>query len=179
MFKTTKDALTTQKEKSKKVFTKNFSMVSIKSNNPLRIKNIYFAFGSWLLKKESTTVLDTLGKKLLDQPNIDIELSAHTDCRGSSKYNKWLSEKRAQAAVGYLAKMGISKTRMLAKGYGESMPVNKCRDGVKCTDEEYDKNRRIEFRMIKLRTDEQKAVDAAKGAAKKNAGKVIVTSPKL
>ncbi|MEY2829476.1 MAG: hypothetical protein RIQ33_1334 [Bacteroidota bacterium] len=174
-----KETYAVKVEKKRMGITKNYVLSSVENNGVLRIRNIYFSFGSFLIKKESAQVLDTLVKKLKDQPNIDIELSAHTDCKGSAKYNKWLSERRAQAAVNYMVKHGILKSRMVGKGYGESKPINRCKDGVKCSDEEYEKNRRIEFKMIKLRTDQQKAADAAKSeAAKNNAGKVIITNPK-
>lgn len=174
-----KENYTTKIEKKRTGITKDYVLSSMEANNPLKIRNIYFAFGSFLIKKESAQVLDTLVKKLRDQQNIDIELSAHTDSKGSAKFNKWLSERRAQAAVNYLIKHGIQKSRLVGKGYGESKPVNRCRDGVKCSDEEMEKNRRIEFKIIKLRTDQQKAADAAKAeAARNNAGKVIITNQK-
>ena len=143
------------------------------------LRNIYFAFGSFAISSESSTTLDTLAKKLRAEPNIDVEIGAHTDSRGSARFNKWLSERRAQSTVNYLIKRGISKDRLAGKGYGESKPVNNCRDGAKCSDEQFALNRRIEFKIIKLRTDEQKRIDATKAdESSNNAGKVIVRPKK-
>ena len=84
-----------------------------------------------------------------------IELRSHTDCRATAAYNLKLSQNRANAAVAYLISRGISPSRMTAKGYGESELKNdcSCEGAVKstCTEEEHQKNRRTEFKIIKLR----------------------------
>ncbi|HPJ54276.1 MAG TPA: OmpA family protein, partial [Flavobacteriales bacterium] len=84
---------------------------------------------------------------LLDNPTVKIELSSHTDCRGGEGYNLKLSERRAKSAVDYLVSKGIPKDRVLSKGYGESKPSESC-ECTKCTDEEHQRNRRTEFKVL-------------------------------
>jgi outer membrane protein OmpA-like peptidoglycan-associated protein len=74
---------------------------------------------------------------------MKIVINAHTDARGSDKYNMVLSEKRAQEAKHYLIKKGINPNRLEVKGYGETMPLSNCNEN--CTDKEFDANRRVEF----------------------------------
>jgi outer membrane protein OmpA-like peptidoglycan-associated protein len=91
---------------------------------------------------------------LQDNPTLEIELSSHTDCRATAKYNANLSAKRAEAAVQYIASRGISISRMVAAGYGESRLVNNCAcEGTivtPCTDEQHQENRRTEFKILKF-----------------------------
>ena len=89
---------------------------------PIEIPNIYYDFGKWDLRPESMVALDKLVEILNDNPNITIELRSHTDSRASEQYNLELSQKRAQAVVDYLISKGIDPKRLIAKGYGESMP---------------------------------------------------------
>ena len=89
---------------------------------PIEIPNIYYDFGKWDLRPESMVALDHLVEVLNDNPNIVIELRSHTDSRASEEYNMELSQKRAQAVVDYLIRKGIDPKRLIAKGYGESMP---------------------------------------------------------
>ncbi len=89
---------------------------------PIEIPNIYYDFGKWDLRPESMVALDHLVEILNDNPNIVIELRSHTDSRASEEYNLNLSQKRAQAVVDYLIRKGIDPKRLIAKGYGESMP---------------------------------------------------------
>jgi outer membrane protein OmpA-like peptidoglycan-associated protein len=77
-------------------------------------------------------------------------LSSHTDCRGTDTYNQDLSFRRAKSAKNYLVSKGIKASRIKIMGYGETKPVNKCVDGVSCTDEEYQANRRTEFKVIEV-----------------------------
>jgi hypothetical protein len=84
---------------------------------------------------------------LRDNPNITVELMSHTDSRGSSKSNVDLSQRRAQSVVDYLISQKIDPARLGAKGYGETRLLNKCKDGVKCSEEEHQRNRRTEFRI--------------------------------
>jgi outer membrane protein OmpA-like peptidoglycan-associated protein len=84
-------------------------------------------------------------KVLETNPDINIELSSHTDCRASDEYNDTLSQKRAESAVAYIVKKGIAPERITAKGYGEQQLVNKCADGVSCTKYMHQDNRRTEF----------------------------------
>jgi len=83
-----------------------------------------------------------------ENPNLKAELGSHTDCRGSNAYNMKLSQKRSDSAVDYIVSKAISRDRIIAKGYGETQPVNKCKDGVPCTEEQHRMNRRTEFKIL-------------------------------
>lgn len=111
---------------------------------------VYFDFDKWNLRPESKRALDKVYEYLKENPDIMAELSAHTDSRGSHAYNMALSEKRAKSCVDYLVKVkGIPAGRLSWKGYGETRPVNGCTDGVRCSEEEHQKNRRTEIRYFK------------------------------
>ena len=97
---------------------------------------------------ESEVELDKLVKIMKDNPGWEVELGSHTDCRGSDSYNEELSQKRSDSAVNYIVSQGISRDRIIAKGYGEYQLVNHCDDGVDCTEEEHRKNRRTEFKIL-------------------------------
>jgi len=119
-------------------------------NKPIVLKNIYYDFDKWDIRPDAAVELDKLVNILRLNPNINIELGSHTDSRGSNEYNQVLSQKRAESAVAYIISRGIDAGRITAKGYGESVPVNKCVDGVICTEEEYQLNRRTEFKVISI-----------------------------
>jgi outer membrane protein OmpA-like peptidoglycan-associated protein len=80
--------------------------------------------------------------------DLTLELSSHTDCRGSNAYNQELSQRRAQSCVDYIIAAGITKDRILAVGHGETLLVNQCADGVPCTEAEHQMNRRTELRIV-------------------------------
>ncbi|HET6992450.1 MAG TPA: OmpA family protein, partial [Bacteroidia bacterium] len=122
-------------------------MEQIVINKCVRIENILYDYNKWNIRPESALELDKLVKLMMDNPGIKVELGSHTDSRGSDSYNLKLSVKRAQAAVDYIVSKGISRDRITAKGYGEQVPLNKCKNGVKCTEEEYQYNRRTEFKV--------------------------------
>jgi outer membrane protein OmpA-like peptidoglycan-associated protein len=89
---------------------------------PVLIENIFYDFDKATLRPESATALDELVKLLNENPNITIELSAHTDSRGSDQYNERLSQRRAESVVNYLIDHGIAADRLTPKGYGEMKP---------------------------------------------------------
>ena len=110
---------------------------------------IFYELGSARLTSESRKVIDDKLLKLMkDRPNIRIELNSHTDSRGSASDNENLSQARAESVVNYLVSRGIQKSRLVAKGYGESRLKNRCADGVECTENEHAMNRRTEFRVL-------------------------------
>jgi len=112
------------------------------------LENLYYDLGKSNIRPDAAIVLDKLYKILVENPEIRIELSSHTDSRASAEYNMSLSQRRAQAAVNYLISKGIDKNRMAAVGYGETKLLNKCADGVPCTEEEHQQNRRTEFKVL-------------------------------
>ena len=104
-----------------RTYTLNFVLPLI--SKPVTMENIFYEFGKWDLTPESESGLQQLVKLLNDNPNITIELSAHTDLVGDDKSNAVLSEKRAQSVVNYLIKAGIEQERLTPVGYGETKPV--------------------------------------------------------
>jgi outer membrane protein OmpA-like peptidoglycan-associated protein/mRNA-degrading endonuclease HigB of HigAB toxin-antitoxin module len=110
---------------------------------------IYFDIGKAVIREDAEVELNKIVKALEDNPTIVIEIGSHTDSRSAAKANLTLSDKRAKASVDYIMSKGIDKSRISGKGYGESKLVNKCKDGVKCTEEEHQQNRRTEFRIVK------------------------------
>jgi outer membrane protein OmpA-like peptidoglycan-associated protein len=122
--------------------------IESKKGNVLKIRNIYFELGKADLKEESKDVLDRIITYLEENSMTRIELSAHTDSRGSNNSNLSLSEKRAQSAYVYLIANGIDKSRLVPVGYGETKLSNRCKDGVTCSDEEHQENRRVEMKIL-------------------------------
>lgn len=110
---------------------------------------ILYKLGSAQLTEVSKKIIDErLYTMLKDNPDMRIELSSHTDSRGSASANQNLSQRRAESVVTYLVNKGISRSRLVAKGYGESKLLNNCKDGVSCPETEHQKNRRTEFRIL-------------------------------
>lgn len=117
---------------------------------PIIIENIYYDFASYNLRDDSKTTIDTTLLKLMnDYPSIIIEISSHTDSIGSDESNMTLSQNRAQSVVNYLIQKGIKSERLIAKGYGKTMPIapNSNPDGSD-NPEGRQKNRRTEFKII-------------------------------
>lgn len=112
------------------------------------IPNIYYDYDKATLRPESKLVLDTVFIFFQENPDLTVEIGSHTDSRGSDAYNIKLSQARAQSVVDYLVGKGIPAERLVAKGYGETVPVNGCTNGVKCTEDEHQKNRRTTFRIL-------------------------------
>lgn len=110
--------------------------------------NIYYNVGRTSVKKESVPELFKLLDLLKDNPALIVEIGSHTDSRGGANFNQNLSQRRANNIVNFLVGEGISKRRLIARGYGEEKPVNACIDGKECEEEEYQLNRRTEFRVI-------------------------------
>ncbi|MFQ5447984.1 MAG: OmpA family protein, partial [Saprospiraceae bacterium] len=92
---------------------------------------------------------DRLAAFLLRRPEINVEIRSHTDSRGNAAYNRDLSAKRAEGVTAYLSAKGVSRDRMVALGIGEDEPVNQCTDGVECTEEEHQLNRRTEIKIFR------------------------------
>ncbi len=113
------------------------------------LSNIYYAYDKTELTEKSKNELLNLFQILEENPTIVIELSSHTDNKGSEEYNQNLSDERAQSCVNYLIELGVAKTRLQAKGYGESDPIapNENEDGSD-NPAGREKNRRTEFKVI-------------------------------
>lgn len=109
---------------------------------------IFYETASARITPASKKIIDETLLPLLNSKPVSIELMSHTDARGNDDYNMSLSQQRANAVVNYLVSKGISRSRLSGKGYGETRLVNRCSNGVECSEGQHQKNRRTEFRVI-------------------------------
>ncbi len=138
--------LNTQKDSTVEI---NFYLDPIPAEDyEFTLKGIFYDLDKYDLRIESKKILDSLIIILNDNANIIIEIGSHTDSRATSEYNLKLSQKRAQSCVDYLVQHGIAKDRLVPVGYGETKLVNDCADGVDCTEEQHQENRRTTFRVL-------------------------------
>ena len=129
----------------------NYDDLIVRENNQDKIivNPIYFDYNKWDITPRAEAELDRVVFAMQKFPNIKIKIEAHTDSRGKDAYNEKLSDNRAKATQTYIISKGIDASRIeSAIGYGESRLTNKCRNGVKCSEEEHNKNRRSEFIVI-------------------------------
>lgn len=117
-------------------------------NNATIVENILFEFNKANLQEQSKQTLDKVVLAMLSNEKFNIELSAHSDSKGSDTYNLKLSEQRANSAKNYILSKGVSAARIKAIGYGESKLINNCGNNVICSDDEHAVNRRLEFKLI-------------------------------
>jgi outer membrane protein OmpA-like peptidoglycan-associated protein len=125
----------------------------------IKLEDVYYDYDKFYIRSDAASELDKVVELLQEYPSMEIELSSHTDARGSDKYNEWLSQKRAEAAVEYIISRGIKRSRLKAKGYGESRLVNGCRNGIDCDELEHQQNRRTEIEVTKFNEPNVKIVD--------------------
>ncbi|AOW09162.1 OmpA family protein [Flavobacterium gilvum] len=116
----------------------------------LNIPIIYFDVDKSDIRKDAAYELAKVLAVMEEFPEMKIEVRSHTDSRQTAKYNEKLSNKRAKSTVDWLVKNGINAARLIGNGYGESQLVNNCSDGVKCTEEEHQANRRSEFIIVSM-----------------------------
>jgi outer membrane protein OmpA-like peptidoglycan-associated protein len=124
-------------------FTKDVLLKKIEIGSTIVLRNIFFDFDKATIRPESANELERLIKLLNDNPTLKIELGSHTDSKGSDDYNWKLSENRSKSVVDYLIGKGISTSRLVAKGYGETKPID-----TNETDEGRQNNRRTEFKIL-------------------------------
>lgn len=120
----------------------------IECGKAVKLNNILFDVDKYVLNEDAKKELDKLVQFVKDNPTVKVELSSHTDCRNSTIYNQTLSQNRANASVEYIISKGIAKEKLIAKGYGETKLLNKCADGISCTEIEHSINRRTEMKVI-------------------------------
>lgn len=123
---------------------KDLYLFPIEIGQVVRLNNVFFDFDQWDLRPESYVELDRVVKLLNENPAIEIEMSAHTDSKGSDEYNFTLSDNRAKSVKDYILSKGIAESRIISQGYGETKPV-----ATNETDEGRQLNRRVEFKILK------------------------------
>ena len=115
-------------------------------NRAIEVKDIFYDYNKYAIRPDAAVRLDTLVQTLQDNPKINIELSSYTDQRGNDAYNMKLSQQRAEAAVAYIVSKGIEKSRITAKGYGETHPIV----ANPKNEADYQRNRRTEFKVTRI-----------------------------
>ena len=121
--------------------------VKIADNELFNLPVLYFGYNETKLNSESQNSLELLVKLLERNPSISLEISGFTDSRGAEQFNLKLSQERIDAVVAFLNMRGIRADRLVGKGYGETKLLNKCGNGVECSEEEHAVNRRTEIRI--------------------------------
>jgi len=115
-----------------------------------QIKEIKFDLGKYNIRPDAAAELVKIVEAMKDHPTMKIAIRSHTDSRGSDKSNLILSDKRAKSTMAWIVSQGIAKNRLTAKGYGETQLVNRCKNGVPCSEEEHQENRRSEFIIVEM-----------------------------
>lgn len=114
------------------------------------LDKLYYDYDKYNIRKDAAEELDKVVALMKLYASMEVELGSHTDARGSDAYNEWLSQKRAEASVAYILSKGIAQQRITAKGFGENQLVNKCANGVNCSDAEHQKNRITEVKITRF-----------------------------
>jgi outer membrane protein OmpA-like peptidoglycan-associated protein len=138
-----------KKDPAEPVTTLNMEIVlePIFENTEVILQDIYYDYDEWFIRKDAEPALDSLAKMLRENPQLRIQLSSHTDCRGENEYNLDLSQKRAQSAVDFLIEHGVRTERLVPVGYGESKLAVEC-ECTTCSETEHQKNRRTTFKIL-------------------------------
>jgi len=124
-------------------------MKKLQVGETYRIDNIYYDFNKANIREDAKPALDRLIEVLNKYPKMHIQINSHTDCRGSNTYNNNLSNARARSVIIYLQQRGISNTRLKSRGYGKTIPIEKCKCD-KCSEEQHQMNRRTEFQITAM-----------------------------
>ncbi len=137
-------------DENQKITKRDLLLESLIRGNQIVIKPIFFDYGKWDIRTDAQYELENIVDVLRANPNMIIKIEAHTDSRGRDKFNMRLSDKRAKSTRDYILSRGISQSRIeSAIGYGESQLLNHCSNGVKCTAQEHQLNRRSYFYIVK------------------------------
>lgn len=115
------------------------------------LPNIHYDYDKWFIRTDAASELDHVVQVMNEHPTMTIMLTSHTDSRGNDAYNMELSNKRAAAAREYIVSKGIAGSRIQAEGRGESQPVNQCTNGVSCSEQAHQANRRTEVQVLSIK----------------------------
>lgn len=138
-----------------RMYEKNVDLKKVEVGKSIVLRNIFYDLDKATLRPESKAELERLNRLMIENPTLKIELSGHTDSRGSDAYNQKLSENRARAVVDYLINLGISKDRLVFVGYGEQKPIMTDAEinALKLEserEEAHQQNRRTEFKILSM-----------------------------
>ncbi len=114
----------------------------------LQLSTIYFDFDKWNIRRDAEVEIQKVIAAMEKYPSLKIKVNSHTDSRGPDAYNLYLSQKRAEATVRYMISKGIATERVTGEGFGETRLINRCANGVRCSDAEHELNRRSEFIIL-------------------------------
>lgn len=120
----------------------------VNCDEAITLDNILYDTGSARIKSAAHSALFAVVDYLNSTPEARVEISSHTDSKGRASSNQTLSERRAESAVSWIVSKGIDRSRLVARGYGETRLLNRCADGVNCSADEHQANRRTEFKAI-------------------------------
>lgn len=115
-----------------------------------KLGNVYFNLNSSAVSSKSKVILDSLVLILIEIPTLKLKITSHTDSRGASTYNDWLSQRRVDKTKEYMLTKGISDDNLITEAYGERMLLNECDDNTYCPEEKHAVNRRSEFEIIEF-----------------------------
>lgn len=148
-FSQTEEVNTSNYDRKKSLFVKlNICADEIDCNKTFKLKSIHYDRDKYFIREDAKPELNKLIEFLKENPDLNVELGSHTDCRSDNAYNQTLSQNRAGAAKDYMVSKGIQVSRIKAIGYGETQLLNKCVDGVDCPETMHEINRRTEFKII-------------------------------
>lgn len=134
-----------KKEKVANILAKEKDVIKDKDRLIIKTEPIYFDYDLWYIRKESKVILNRVVELMKKYPEMVVESGSHTDVRGDDDYNIALSSRRAASTRDYILSQGIPSNRILAKGYGETIPIIKCVPEESCSEEQHELNRRSEF----------------------------------
>lgn len=136
------------KDKPKAALMANLSLKPLKVGSVLELEKVYYDLDKATLRPDGKSELDDLVAIMNRNKSIKVELSSHTDSRASDSYNMDLSQRRAQSCFDYITSQGIASDRIIPKGYGEQKLLNKCSNGVECSEAQHQRNRRTEIKVL-------------------------------
>lgn len=114
----------------------------------LQLSTIYFDLNKFDIRPDAEIEIQKVIAAMERYPSLKIKVNSHTDSQGRDEYNLWLSQQRAESTVNYMISMGVDEERLLGQGYGESKLINECENGVRCSAEKHQFNRRSEFIIL-------------------------------
>jgi len=128
----------------------NLLFEEIEVDKAIVLDNIYYDYNKFIVREDAKPDLDKVVQMMEDNPSLKIEMSSHTDSRGSDKFNFVLSDQRAKSAAEYIISKGVTASRIIIRGYGESILRNGCINNTECSEEDHEVNRRTEFKVLGL-----------------------------